>query len=68
MKSEIKKTEIITAAPKVSKTYRKKYIEANIFQALALNKILPSGVKLVAEKEIGKNLFPDLPVTRKPSY
>ena len=68
MKSEIKKTEIITVPPQISKTYRKKYIEANIFQALALNKILPSGVRLVAENEIGKTQFPDLPVTRKPSY
>ena len=68
MKSEIKKTEIITVAPQISKTHRKKYIEANILQALALNKILPSGVRLVAENEIGKTQFPDLQVTRKPSY
>ena len=35
---------------------------------MALNKILPSGIRLVTENEIGKTQFPDLPVTRKPSY
>ena len=32
-----------------------------------MNKILPQGIRLVAENEIGKTQFPDLQVTRKPS-
>ena len=44
------------------------YVSANILQAMTLNRLMPSGFRLIAEDEIGKPLFTDFSLPKEPLF